>query len=143
MDEAEEKKLKKLEEVQNALCVYKILMSKVSKMSCNPKIHPNDWQQHLHRCDKCILKKKADDMKVPIYEEPLPSDKLLQEMIAFEMLMPKSVAQLRDALFLLESNVLHTLLLDLKPKRPILALWTDYAEIANKKESLAQKLITL
>ena len=58
---------------------------------------------YWRKCYRCLMIIEAEAMRVDAYEWPLPADEHLCDEVMFELLMPSSLAVLRDALFLIRT----------------------------------------
>eukprot|EP01029_Cantina_marsupialis_P030400 TRINITY_DN822_c0_g1_i1.p1 TRINITY_DN822_c0_g1~~TRINITY_DN822_c0_g1_i1.p1 ORF type:complete len:366 (-),score=116.63 TRINITY_DN822_c0_g1_i1:1575-2648(-) len=91
----------KLEEVQKQKAIRQELLDESSLMPCNCVIVVDEEIQ----CRKCKMNYKAKKMSVKIFEHYLPSVEWEQNTVIFELLMPKSLSLLRDALHFLNTKV--------------------------------------
>ncbi|KAF8602020.1 hypothetical protein BDV93DRAFT_584535 [Ceratobasidium sp. AG-I] len=54
---------------------------------------------HNSMCEKCLLEKRASEMRIEFYEWPLPSSQLDAELVVFELRCPEVVRIWRDATY--------------------------------------------
>ncbi|CAE6532541.1 unnamed protein product [Rhizoctonia solani] len=64
-----------------------------------------DKQTHRKECTKCASTRKANKMKIKLYEWPLPEDDLEAEMVVFELQCPKPISLWRDMTHTILHNV--------------------------------------
>ncbi|KAL2068505.1 hypothetical protein VTL71DRAFT_14842 [Oculimacula yallundae] len=60
---------------------------------------------HPYSCQKCELKREADNLEISVHEWPLPYKDLEAKSAVFELIIPVSIAEWRDATFSLLEDV--------------------------------------
>ena len=105
-------------------------MNKINSLNCEC---PYEY------CKKHALIRESDNIKVKIYEWPLPNQVYNIYGVLFELRMPKSVCHLRDSLFILNKYILK--------KEKIQStystqLWIDYFEL-KEYSTIRPKYVTL
>lgn len=88
----------KIAELKEKNATYASLIDQASKLS---HYYHEDWRGFsYHRqnwCDKCDLERKARDMRIEIYEWPLPENRNEAATVMFEILCPASVLALEGS----------------------------------------------
>ncbi|KAL1679094.1 hypothetical protein EV122DRAFT_210576 [Schizophyllum commune] len=68
------------------------LLSRAGKLSCEYYTGYNRWGQsytaHSSSCTKCQLEKRANNMRITVFEEPLPGNTHLAAVFVFELRVP-------------------------------------------------------
>ena len=123
--QAEKRRALKINEVDAARRMYESLLAQAELLTCECRVGQHQQQQQQQRagpsaggpggwsfssCVKCELVKRASEMKVDVYEWPLPAHEDERLAVVFELCAPPSVALLRDCLYLLRVDMLdmHT-----------------------------------
>ncbi|XP_031637089.1 uncharacterized protein LOC116349684 [Contarinia nasturtii] len=57
------------------------------------------YTRHDKFCKKCVVEKEIRNMRIDMYERPLPTETYEQNAVAFELRCPIEIACLRDVLF--------------------------------------------
>ena len=80
---------------------YDELKTKVAAMSCSTVT--DDWgdETHAFDCSKCRTQKEADEMKMDIYEWPLPEHEAQRRAAVFELACPQAFAAWRNLTWML------------------------------------------
>ncbi len=137
LNEASLKRENKIKEVQKKRKEYYILKDCINSMKCKCNIY-------LSMCSKCNLHKSVENMKVDIYEWPLPKiheNENSLYTVLFELCMPQNICKLRDSLYILNEFILKTEH-NSKNQTSCHALWINYLEL-NKYLKIRPKYVTL
>ncbi len=91
----EQDKNDKINEVNNEKKRYEQLMTKAQnlKCECDPDL------LYYQKCERCKTIKEADNIKVHIYESPLPTRRESALAVIFELQMPTEIRCYRDILW--------------------------------------------
>ena len=138
--EAEEKKNLKIKELHEKRQIYYELMEEQETLNCEYYDSMlNLMMEHNPNCLKCKITKEAKAMNVKIYEWPLPEDKNLQNAVIFELRIPQSISDLRDAV-----HIFRTKILGIKNKSltELRGTWIAYNEIS-KYALKRERVVTL
>ncbi|CAF0982554.1 unnamed protein product [Rotaria sordida] len=93
--QAERDKQQKIQEVTNAKERYTGLMNSIRGMSCSCS-----YKYGYHRqCHRCTIEEQAMNVKVHIYECPLPSKREQALAVIFELQMPLEIRNYRDTIW--------------------------------------------
>ncbi|CAF4862913.1 unnamed protein product, partial [Rotaria sp. Silwood1] len=95
-EQIEQDKRDKIEEINNAKEKYEELMKKVNDLKC--ECESNIYYPY-QKCDRCTIIKEADNIKVNIYECPIPSERRSALAVMFELQMPNEIRCYRDILW--------------------------------------------
>ncbi|CAF3743066.1 unnamed protein product [Rotaria sp. Silwood1] len=93
--EAEQDKQNKIKEVNNAKEKYKQLMNVVHNTSCD---YTNN-RHKMKRCQRCKTLKEANQIKVKVYECPMPLAHESALAVIFELQMPIEIRCYRDIIW--------------------------------------------
>jgi hypothetical protein len=93
----EQDKNDKIEEVNKAKEKYEELMKKVIGLKCECE---SDVKFCYKKCDRCNFERAANNIKVDIYECPMPSERESALAVIFELQMPNEIRCYRDILWL-------------------------------------------
>ena len=108
----------KVKELKKLKHKYKDLKKKVNRMECTfPErrwfrrillncYRGNSYGHQEHKCRKCVLKKKAEDMRIQVHEWPLPNDPSEKKALIFELDVPPTIAQWRDVTYIILADFL-------------------------------------
>ncbi|CAF2569715.1 unnamed protein product [Rotaria sp. Silwood2] len=94
-EQAEKDKKDKIEEVIKAKEKYEELMKKAEDLKCEC----DELTFFYKKCDQCTIRKEANNIKVNIYECPIPSRRESALAVMFELQMPKEIRCYRDILW--------------------------------------------
>jgi hypothetical protein len=99
----------KEEEIKQAQARCEALRQRISLTSCEYH-YSSYYEKRVHsdgRCSKCSLEEqhKRAEHSVSRYEKPLPTSKLKQFAVVFDLLIPSTVACLRDMLYFFRAKV--------------------------------------
>jgi hypothetical protein len=121
---ARHEKLKKLEELSTARAKYNNLIRTARARSCDVITDVDGDTCHLASyCKKCKLESQADQMRVSVFEFPLPETTHLQDAVVGELVAPTSSwTTLRDALHVLHRDMLNVQLQSCEKK----GTWRSY-----------------
>ncbi|CAF3823971.1 unnamed protein product, partial [Rotaria sordida] len=95
-EQVEQDRKDKIEEINNAKEKYEELMKKVNDLKC--ECESNIYYPY-RKCDRCTIIKEADNIKVNIYECPIPSERRSALAVMFELQMPNEIRCYRDILW--------------------------------------------
>ncbi|CAF4388799.1 unnamed protein product, partial [Rotaria magnacalcarata] len=98
-DQAELDKQKKIQEVKQAKGIYTCLMDSIKYLSCKCTYEYNGYGSYYITCGKCRIQKEACDIKVNIFECPIPSDHVGALAVIFELQMPIEIRIYRDIIW--------------------------------------------
>ncbi|CAF3980773.1 unnamed protein product, partial [Didymodactylos carnosus] len=93
-DQVEQDKKDKIAEVNNAKEKYEQLMKQAHDLNCECKLN-----LYCRKCDRCTTIKEANNIKVHIYECPVPSRRESALAVIFELQMPNEIRCYRDILW--------------------------------------------
>ncbi|CAM4883176.1 unnamed protein product [Rotaria socialis] len=93
-DQVEQDKKDKVEEVNKEKERYQQLMGKADELKCECEL-----VRFAPKCDKCTIMKQANNIKVHIYESPIPSQRESALAVIFELQMPSEIRCYRDILW--------------------------------------------
>lgn len=99
-------------EFQNKKTQHRSLMSKYESTSCQMVTEWSAWDEcyiekhYATRCTRCGYLRDAEAISLHIHEWPLPPDPLEASSTVFELLVPQSFGNWRDATMYLQSEVL-------------------------------------
>ncbi|CAF4115464.1 unnamed protein product, partial [Rotaria sordida] len=93
--QAERDKQQKIQEVTNAKERYTGLMNSIRGISCSCSYKYGYHQQ----CHRCTIEEQAMNVKVHIYECPLPSKREQALAVIFELQMPLEIRNYRDTIW--------------------------------------------
>ncbi|CAF4349773.1 unnamed protein product [Rotaria sp. Silwood2] len=96
-EQIEQDKKDKTEEVNKAKKKYEELMKKVIGLKCECE---SDVNIYYKKCDRCNFERAANNIKVDIYECPIPSERESALAVIFELQMPNEIRCYRDILWL-------------------------------------------
>ena len=141
--EANKKAAQKRAEVEKQRAVYRKMIDESDARECDfdtlfYRYTHTPYTQHSWRCQKCQLKRDAENMRVSVYEWPLPADHNLCNAVVFELLMPLELCTLRDALCVLRTQLLAQRI-DLARG---IGTWLAYREV-NEHATNRPKYVTL
>ncbi|CAF1051816.1 unnamed protein product [Didymodactylos carnosus] len=94
-EQSEQDKKDKIEEINNAKEKYEELMKKVNDLECECELKYIFYR----KCNRCTMKKEAENIKVDIYECPIPSERRSALAVMFELQMPNEIRCYRDILW--------------------------------------------
>ena len=66
--------------------------------------HPNN-RRRPRRCDKCRSEKELDEMRIGVFEKPLPSNKAEAKAVCFELRCPQPIRYWRDLVMILLHDI--------------------------------------
>lgn len=104
---AENEKTKKLIELGEERRKYDDKMAESRRLSCNCGRYESFGRSYKKHCEKHYLEQVANSMTFDIYEWPLPELDFKKNAVVFELRIPKEIANLRDAIFILYNHVLE------------------------------------
>ena len=143
---AAKKEHQKLKEVSRQREVYDKLIEDSRKLSHEYVDVRNRYgyisTSHASYCMKCLKEERAKGMNVDIYERPLPEKAHLQNALVFELATPTELSVLRDALHVLNKDVLGMQLYSMGKR----GIWLDYEPLKpyiDPKSRKYKKLTTL
>ncbi|CAF4978148.1 unnamed protein product, partial [Rotaria sp. Silwood1] len=93
-EQIEQDKKDKIQEINNAKEKYEGLMKKVNDLKCEC-----EKDTFYRKCDRCTIIKEANNIKVDIYECPIPSKRRSALAVMFELQMPNEIRCYRDILW--------------------------------------------
>ncbi|ORY62516.1 uncharacterized protein BCR38DRAFT_467122 [Pseudomassariella vexata] len=105
LDEAAERCARKEDEWKQSMSEYERLGQEFNKATCIFTTDNYGQRFHNPRCSRCKLHRKMSDMKISIYEEPLPSEPALQKAIVFELACPQTFGTYRSITFSIFSRL--------------------------------------
>ncbi|KAG0619346.1 hypothetical protein M758_4G132600 [Ceratodon purpureus] len=94
---------------------------------------------HASWCWKCQMETRAKGMKVEIYEHPLPKEGYLQNAVVYELATPTELSVLRDALHILNRDLLGVQLGSMEKR----GTWLNYKPLEDWVDQKYKKLTTL
>ncbi|KAI0122018.1 hypothetical protein F4814DRAFT_445966 [Daldinia grandis] len=111
VDQADQDKKAKQEEFQQKKDQYNHLIRTLDNIQHDTytKINSITGEHYEHcikRCEKCGIPRRANQIKIEIYEWPLPRNVLQEKSTVFELRVPRSFGQWRDTTIFLLSDVL-------------------------------------
>ena len=129
---ARKKLNQKRAEVEQQRAVYQSILRQCDSLTCDFEAqqqtrHYGAKMVHKRECNRCQIRREAGVMRVQMHEWPLPADTHKCDAVLFELIMPLELSILRDALF-----VLRTELLNQRNEATLGAsihLWRDYSEM--------------
>ncbi|KAJ3085954.1 hypothetical protein HK102_013653 [Quaeritorhiza haematococci] len=136
LQEAERKAAEKLAEVRSQRAEYHRMQNQVWSMTCRCYDDEGRWLGH---CSKCPLTRKMEDMRVQVYERPLPTDETLQDAVVFDLQVPRELSVLRDALYFVSCDVWKRLPPQTTSKDVVQGLWNEYGPLSSWKTSYSQR----
>lgn len=86
-------------------------------------------------CSKCEMENRAKGMKVEIYEHPLPEEGYLQNAVVYELATPTELSVLRDALHILNRDLLGVQLGSMEKR----GTWLNYEPLEHWRTDQSQK----
>lgn len=95
-ERAESDRQAKIIEVNEAKSRYGSLMKSIRKLSCSCR-HSLSHMQIL--CKKCSTQDQADNIKVDVFECPIPEAEVDAQAVLFELQMPIEIRSYRDVLW--------------------------------------------
>ncbi|CAF4672381.1 unnamed protein product [Rotaria sp. Silwood1] len=96
-EQIEQDKKDKTEELNKAKKKYEELMKEVIDLKCECE---TDVKLYYKKCDRCKFERTANNIKVDIYECPIPSERESALAVIFELQMPNEIRCYRDILWL-------------------------------------------
>ncbi|KFA52542.1 hypothetical protein S40293_07627 [Stachybotrys chartarum IBT 40293] len=98
----------KREELQSKKRTYRDLMDQYQQLYCTYHTVTNKWgdetQIHYSGCQKHLLLKKAQNMRIQAHEWPLPTDPAMAQAVVFELQVPNHITSWRNCtLFVLQA----------------------------------------
>ena len=114
IDQAEQEKLAKIEELKSLKVKFTHLMQMYYQSQCDEYIveevddHGNRFPETRHRtdCKKCFYHSQAGRLHINLHEWPLPSKSTKAKVVVFELQVPFGFKALREATFFLLQDVL-------------------------------------
>ncbi|KAF8597301.1 hypothetical protein BDV93DRAFT_610484 [Ceratobasidium sp. AG-I] len=94
--DAERKQKQKLDEMHKQNNEYDRLVRRGTRLEHNIKSRKNELFHDKDHCEKCRLDKETSNMRIEVYEWPLPSNQLRAESVVFELMCPEAFAIWRD-----------------------------------------------
>ena len=88
-------KQKKREEVEDAKTRHEDLMNSIKDLTCTC----TNTHRHRQICQRCTIYNQANNIKVEIYESPLPSERESVFAVMFELRMPIEIRSYRDVIW--------------------------------------------
>lgn len=102
-----QKEREKLEEVSQRRRDHELLLQSARGRSHTQTTDRYGYESHAYwGCTKCNLTRQAENMTVSIYESPFPAMDHLQSAVVYELATPIKLIILRDALHVLNKEVL-------------------------------------
>lgn len=101
-----------------------------AKMTCEYYTGPYGNLRHKGGCTKCALNHTINNVKIEVYERPLPTSVYEQYAVVFELALPSEIACLRDVLFA-TAKILNN---SIKAIR-ICSVWNTYDRISSHNRS--------
>jgi hypothetical protein len=123
----------KEEEIKQAKDRCEALSQRISLTSCEYH-YSSYYEKRVHsdgRCSKCSLEEqhKRAEHSVSRYEKPLPSSQLKQFAVVFDLLIPSTVACLRDMLHFFRAKVCNDSSLSRDDR--VHRYWKDYHRVSH------------
>ena len=95
---AQRRREQKRIELRQKMATQEALKEMAHQMICETFTHREQgWTRHHKRCQKCLLIKEADNMRVEVFEWPLPDDDIKSKAVVFELECPSGFSSWRDA----------------------------------------------
>ena len=95
-EQVEQDKINKTEEINSAIEKYNELMKKVNDLKCECE---TTTIIYYRKCNRCTMEKEAQNIKVNIYECPIPTERRSALAVMFELQMPNEIRHYRDILW--------------------------------------------
>ena len=97
--EAFETQAKKMQECRRRNKEYRRRADVNKRQACDDTKYQNLHGRSRHAyfdCQKCLEKKALDDMRITVFEWPLPAEDILSRLVVFELQVPKPIGVWRD-----------------------------------------------
>ena len=114
--QVEQDQSKKIDEVTKAKKQYDLLIKRAYSLQCLCNL-----EFHYRTCDRCTIIQQANNIKVHIYESPIPSERNSALAVIFELQMPIELRCYRDILWMFVNR------LDTKPSNSKMLEWLSVA----------------
>jgi hypothetical protein len=102
-EKAKEDRARKMIEIATKRQRYRDLLNEIDDMSCQCIISRRGRKRqtfkHSGTCWKCCLMSEAENLTIDVHEWPLPQDELQAKTAVFELDVPTTVTQWRDATY--------------------------------------------
>lgn len=107
---AEMKKHAKRMELTSKMAEQERLKDIAHSMECEYFVdQKKGTTRHLYRCQKCLIIKDAERIRVEVFEWPLPDDDLESKAVVFELMCPVGISVWRDTTYCVLKEVVPTL----------------------------------
>ncbi|KAF8459799.1 hypothetical protein BDZ91DRAFT_851880 [Kalaharituber pfeilii] len=100
------RKQQKRIELQSKILQQENLKEQAHHMECQYFTHwEQGWTRHHNRCQKCLLIKDAEKIRVEVFEWPLPEDEIKSKAAVFELCCPQGFSVWRDTTYRILAEV--------------------------------------
>lgn len=100
----EKKRKEKEKEWQHLNHEHETLSRAINHASCMYSTTNDGRPVHISDCPKCKMEKKKDQMRIRIFEDPLPEKLHEAKSVVFELLCPRGFIAYRDATWMIHSR---------------------------------------
>ncbi|KAJ7221940.1 hypothetical protein C8J57DRAFT_1593700 [Mycena rebaudengoi] len=106
-DNASQERSKKQRELETKNNTYTELMAEYNRHSCTNETYTEytrwgiqvERTRHSSSCYRCAKKRQASELRIQLFEWPLPEDEIASRLVVFELALPLSFAIWRDVTY--------------------------------------------
>ncbi|KAF8586884.1 hypothetical protein K439DRAFT_1552162 [Ramaria rubella] len=140
--EATEEKYAKLEEYRNKNRDYNLLQSQYNMMEHEYYNRVTSQgrrrTKHTSSCKKCFIKRQIDNLKITIFEWPLPEMDILSRLVIFELRLPGPFSIWRDVTYRLAYHFSSSICSQHPSPTPILSVYPPLQKFFSPATSAQQ-----